>query len=252
MSAPRRRETVSAAYVLGAGGAHSVTRYSMQQHLDGETYDGRYIVADAKIRLPGPPDCSRIVVGPTGFGLFSPLPGDRRLIFVDRDALMELSYCCNEHILVCIRCSNVSSYTLKLAPWACLALQHTFIYEAPTAFREPFLNPRQGGSASYRQEPSMAKPQDEQERPCLHCMMVELIDDFLAENPTTAGSDKVDAVEADEVIDAIAKTVAELTSQQHGVIRQQVIEQLMQQIMHYDGEFRREETIPPAGSRAKH
>ena len=80
-----RRETVSAAYVLGAGGAHSVTRYSMQQHLDGETYDGRYIVADAKIRLPGPPDCSRIVVGPTGFGLFSPLPGDRRLIFVDRD-----------------------------------------------------------------------------------------------------------------------------------------------------------------------
>ena len=98
----------------------------------------------------------------------------------------------------------------------------------------------------------MANPQDEQERPCLHCMMVELIDDFLAENPTTAGSDKVDTVEADEVIDAIAKTVAELTSQQHGVIRQQVIEQLMQQIMHLDGEFRREETIPPAGSRAKH
>ena len=35
--------------------------------------------------------------------------------------------------------------------------------------------------------------------------------------------------------------VAELTSQQDGVIRQQVIEQLMRQIMHYDGEFRREE-----------
>ena len=83
-------------------------------------------------------------------------------------------------------------------------------------------------------------------------MMVELIDDFLAENPSTVGSDKVDTGEADEVIDAIAKTVAELTSQQDGVIRQQVIEELMQQIMHYDGEFRREEATSVAGSHAKH
>ena len=54
---------------------------------------------------------------------------------------------------------------------------------------------------------------------------------------TDASSDKVDTDEADEVIDAIAKTVAELTSQQDGFIRQQVIEQLMRQIMNYDGEF---------------
>jgi hypothetical protein len=62
-------------------------------------------------------------------------------------------------------------------------------------------------------------------------MTVELIDDFFAEYPATAGSDKVNTSEADEVvIDAIAKTVAELTSQQDGVIRQQVIEELMRQI----------------------
>jgi len=67
-----------------------------------------------------------------------------------------------------------------------------------------------------------------------------------------AGSDKVDTTEADEVIDAIAKTVAELTSQQDGVIPQQVIEQLMRQIMHYDGEFRREEATSAVGSSAKH
>ena len=29
-------------------------------------------------------------------------------------------------------------------------------------------------------------------RPCLHCMIVELIDDFFAEYPATAASDKVD------------------------------------------------------------
>jgi hypothetical protein len=46
--------------------------------------------------------------------------------------------------------------------------------------------------------------------------------------------------------------ILELTSQQDGVIRQQVIEQLMRQIMHYDGEFRREEATSVVGSSAKH
>ena len=36
------------------------------------------------------------------------------------------------------------------------------------------------------------------------------------------------------------------------MIRQQVIEQLMRQIMHYDGEFRREEATSAVGSNAKH
>ena len=67
-----------------------------------------------------------------------------------------------------------------------------------------------------------------------------------------AGSDKVDTAEADEVIDAIAKTVAELTSQQDGVIRRQVIEHLMRQIMHHDAEFRREEATSAVSSHAKH
>jgi hypothetical protein len=98
----------------------------------------------------------------------------------------------------------------------------------------------------------MSREREDQERPCLHCMMVELIDDFFAEYPATAGSDKVDITEADEVIDAIAKTVAELTSQQDGVIRQQLIEELMQRIMHYDAESRREESTSAVGSHAKH
>ena len=98
----------------------------------------------------------------------------------------------------------------------------------------------------------MSEERDDQERPCLHCMMVELIDDFFAEYPATARSDKVDTEEADEVIDAIAKTIADLTSQQDGVIRQQVIEHLMRQIMHYDAEFRREEATSAVSSNAMH
>jgi hypothetical protein len=51
----------------------------------------------------------------------------------------------------------------------------------------------------------------------LHRIMVELIHDFFAEHPATVGSDKVDTSEADEVIGAIAKTVAKLTSRQDGI-----------------------------------
>jgi hypothetical protein len=91
-------------------------------------------------------------------------------------------------------------------------------------------------------------PEDQtEERPCLHCMMVELIDDFFAEYPAAGGEH--DAIDTGEVLTAIAKTVAELTSSQNGAIRQQMIEQLMRDIMDYDAEFRREDAT---GSVARH
>jgi 2-polyprenyl-6-methoxyphenol hydroxylase-like FAD-dependent oxidoreductase len=86
-----RTEVLTATYVLGAGGAHSVTRHSMQEKLEGETYSGRFIVADLKAQLPCPPECGRVFVAPAGFVLFSPLPEDRWLIFVNRDAADERS-----------------------------------------------------------------------------------------------------------------------------------------------------------------
>jgi hypothetical protein len=53
---------------------------------------------------------------------------------------------------------------------------------------------------------------NEQERPCLHCVMVELIDDFFAEYPPApGGSDKVDTEEVDEIIETVAKIAAEPT-----------------------------------------
>ena len=49
---------------------------------------------------------------------------------------------------------------------------------------------------------------------------LSLGDDYFAEYPVTSGaSDKIDTDEADEVLDAIAKTVAELTCRQDGTIR---------------------------------
>lgn len=37
-----RTETVTTAYLLGAGGGHSITRRSMHEHLAGETYYGQH------------------------------------------------------------------------------------------------------------------------------------------------------------------------------------------------------------------
>jgi hypothetical protein len=83
--------------------------------------------------------------------------------------------------------------------------------------------------------------------------MLDLIDDFLAENPAPpGGSDKVDTAEADEVIDAVAKLVAELTSRQDAAIRQQLIEQSIREIMKYDDEFRREGPLGAVGSHSRH
>jgi len=96
----------------------------------------------------------------------------------------------------------------------------------------------------------MPEVKDTEERPCLHCMMVELIDDFFAEYPIT--NDEQDTIDTDEVVTAVAKTVAELTCKQDGEDRQQIVENLMREIMDYDAEFRREDATGAIGSAARH
>jgi hypothetical protein len=90
----------------------------------------------------------------------------------------------------------------------------------------------------------------EEERPCLHCLIVELIDDFFAEYPVATG--ETNTLDTDEVITAVAKTVAELTSSQDGAVRQKIIEQLMQEIMDYDAEFRDQDETGGDRSHARH
>ena len=80
-----RKEVVRAGYLLGADGGHSLTRGSMLERLDGETYGGRFIVADLMLGFPCPPGRGRVVVGARGFVLISPLPEGRFLIFVNRE-----------------------------------------------------------------------------------------------------------------------------------------------------------------------
>jgi hypothetical protein len=89
-----------------------------------------------------------------------------------------------------------------------------------------------------------------QERPCLHCLIVDLIDDFYAEYP--AVPDGTATLDTDEVLSAVAKTVAELTCSQDAALRQTMIEQFTREIMTYDAEFREQDAMGTPGSGARH
>jgi hypothetical protein len=89
-----------------------------------------------------------------------------------------------------------------------------------------------------------------EERPCLHCLIVDLIEDFFAEYP--AAADESEMPDTDEVITAVAKVVAEMTCGRDAAARQSTIEQLMREIMNYDAEFREQDAMGTAGSDARH
>jgi hypothetical protein len=105
-------------------------------------------------------------------------------------------------------------------------------------------------SALNKGNASMSKNQDRDERPCLHCMIIDLLEDFFAEYPTPQG--EPDTIDTDEVITALAKTVAELTCGQNGANRQQIMEKLMREIMDFDAEFRREDASGAIASAMRH
>jgi 6-methylpretetramide 4-monooxygenase / 4-hydroxy-6-methylpretetramide 12a-monooxygenase len=79
----RGTETVRPSVVIGAGGAHSVTRHSMSQLLEGATYRGHFLAADIAMPAPFPRGEAGVVCGPAGLLLLAPLPGGRWISFQD-------------------------------------------------------------------------------------------------------------------------------------------------------------------------
>ena len=87
------RHQVEAAWVIGAGGAHSTTRASMGEQLAGSTYPGTALVADVRVTCGLPRDGSALIGCPAGYVFLAPLPGGRWLTFVgdlDRQEAGEL------------------------------------------------------------------------------------------------------------------------------------------------------------------
>src|SRR3984957_16797512 len=75
-------ETVEAGWVIGAGGAHSVTRESMADTLVGTTYPGTSLVVSGVMECGLPRDGGALIASPEGWVLLVPLPGGHWLTFV--------------------------------------------------------------------------------------------------------------------------------------------------------------------------
>ncbi len=75
-------EIIEADWVIGAGGAHSVTRESMAVDLTGDTYPGTALVADVRVTCPIARDGSALIASPGGYVLLAPLPDGHWLTFV--------------------------------------------------------------------------------------------------------------------------------------------------------------------------
>jgi 2-polyprenyl-6-methoxyphenol hydroxylase-like FAD-dependent oxidoreductase len=84
-----RIETVRPRFVIGAGGAHSVTRHSMSEPLEGTTYRGHFLVADVAMTAPFPRTEAGVVCSPNGLLLLAPLPGGRWISFQDLEENVE-------------------------------------------------------------------------------------------------------------------------------------------------------------------
>lgn len=82
-------ETVRPSVVIGAGGAHSVTRHSMSQPLEGTTYRGQFLVADIAMPASIPRDQVSVLCTPHGLLLLAPLPGGRWISFQDLEEDVE-------------------------------------------------------------------------------------------------------------------------------------------------------------------
>ena len=80
-------------------------------------------------------------------------------------------------------------------------------------------------------------PESNDERPCLHCLIGDLIDEFYAQYGSLSG--ETDTIDVDEIITALAKTVAEMTFGSDAVERQRVLEDLTREISEFEAEYAR-------------
>lgn len=76
-------ESLAVRWLIDASGAHSLTRHAMEESLEGETYPQPCLVLDAALTLPiAPATISVLLVAEAGPVLLTPLPGGRRLLFI--------------------------------------------------------------------------------------------------------------------------------------------------------------------------
>ena len=78
-------------------------------------------------------------------------------------------------------------------------------------------------------------PESSDERPCLHCLIADLIDEFYAEYGSSEG--EKDTVDIDEILSALGKVIAEMTYGSDAAVRQRVLEDLTREVVRFEEEY---------------
>jgi hypothetical protein len=78
-------------------------------------------------------------------------------------------------------------------------------------------------------------PESNDERPCLHCLIADVIDEFYAEYGSLSG--EKDIADMDEIISALGKTIAEMTFGSDAAVRQRILEDLTSEIARFESEY---------------
>ena len=78
-------------------------------------------------------------------------------------------------------------------------------------------------------------PESSDERPCLHCLIADLIDEFYEEYGSSEG--EKDTVDIDEILSALGKVIAEMTYGSDAAVRQRVLEDLTREVARFEEEY---------------
>jgi hypothetical protein len=93
-----------------------------------------------------------------------------------------------------------------------------------------------------------SEPNDE--RPCLHCLIGDLIDDYYGEFRSMAG--ERDTIDTDELLSALAKTFAELTYDSDAAQRQRMMGDFLRDVSKFETEFKEAQVTEIPASDARH
>jgi hypothetical protein len=93
-------------------------------------------------------------------------------------------------------------------------------------------------------------PEVEDERPCLHCLIGDLIDEYYGEYGSPSG--EPDVIDVSEIMTSLAKIVAEITSGSDAAEGRRLVEELSREISKYDAEYREHAASGASGFDVRH
>jgi hypothetical protein len=93
-------------------------------------------------------------------------------------------------------------------------------------------------------------PEADDQRPCLHCLIGDLIDEFYEQYGSSTG--EAETVDVSEVMSALAKVVAEMTFGSDAALRERMLKDFADEVSKFEVEFREGEATGAPSSGARH